>query len=128
MSEKEYKKKVRFANLQYMIACSRVLARKWYWKYTGRKNELIIFSADDFSLLSADGKVMLIVDALNKRVITVLTHPKRGITCLSRGGITLPWLDKLFRNPRLHTDILPAHYINIKDVQALLGKSEKVRV
>jgi len=126
MSRKKKNKNTRLAKLQYMIDCSKLLARKWYWKYTGRKGALVIFSADDFTLTSLDGKVMLIVDALNKRVITVLMHPKRGLTCLSRGGITLPWLDKLFRYPRLHTDgDLPSYYINIKDVQMLLGDELK---
>src|SRR3972149_8488189 len=124
MSKKKQNRSSRFTNLQYMIDCSRLLARKWWWKYSGRKNEIMIFTADDFLLTSADGKVTMIVDALNKRVITILMHPKKGLTCLSRGGITLPWLVKLFRNPRLHTNTIPAHYININDVKRLIGNME----
>ena len=122
MSKKKKNKSSRFANLQYMIDCSRFLARKWWWKYSGRKNEIMIFTADDFTLTSANGKVTMLVDALNKRAITILMHPKRGLTCLSRGGITLPWLNKLFQFPRLHTNgQLASHYININDVKRLIG-------
>lgn len=109
-----------FRDLQYRMQLCRVLAKKWWWDYVWRKDNIMIFKTDYLDKLTQDGKAILIVDCLHREVITILLHPKKGKTYFSRGNISMSWLESFFRNPRSHTHGLPAHYLTMQHVNALL--------
>jgi len=111
-----------FRNLHYRMELCKILARKWWWTYVWRKDNIMIFKTDCLDTLSEDGKAIMIIDCLHRKIITILLHPNKGKTCLSRGNISIRWLENFFRNPRTHTNRrLDTHYLSMKEVEKLLG-------
>lgn len=84
-------------DLEYRIYRIKHFGKKYGWNILMSIDELIIFTNKDLSItISINAKTLMIETELN--------HPKKGETKLMRkGSFTMKLIEKIFRNPRVHT-------------------------
>lgn len=78
--------------------------KKYGWTIYLETPELIVFT---------NKECMLTINVRNLTIETELNHPKKGETILLRkGNFTMKLIEKIFRNPRVHTpDNIKTNYV-----------------
>lgn len=84
-------------------------------KHYGKKhNWSTLMECDNIIMFENTEKTILTINAKTMTIETELNHPKKGETKLLRkGDFTMKMMEKIFRNPRVHTpDNIETNYIN----------------
>lgn len=84
-------------------------------KHYGKKhNWSIAMESDNIIMFTNAEKIILTINAKNLTIETDLNHPAKGETKLLRkGDFNMKMIEKIFRNPRVHTpNNIKTNYIN----------------
>lgn len=78
----------------------KTLAEKYEWKLHCLQNEIGMIS---FVKIFNGDKARINIYMTKMTVATCINHPKKGKTQLFRKKVNLALMEKIFKNPRVHT-------------------------